>query len=244
MAVSVVGTPLATTATATPTISGAVDCTGADCLVAVFAWSETTPDAAPSSVTYNGVAMTLIYNQITAGGANGRVAMYQLVAPASGSHTLQATLPTNADELQLVGQPLVGVNQATPVGTPVSTNGLTTDPSVTVGSASGELVIDGAYIIDTGTATPTMAVGAGQTQIANISANATVVRLGVSREDGAASVTMSWTTNGVHDQWASGAVSFQAAPPASPVGQSYPDPRVAIEKRSGIRAWANPLAWF
>lgn len=210
MAVATINAALATTATANTVISGSVDCTGANCLVTTFSWSATSPDAAPTAVTYNSVAMTLVYNQVTAGGANGRTAMYYLVNPTTGSNTLSVTFAVNQDELQLVGQALTGVNTGSPVGTPTNTNGLTTDPTINVTGASGDLIVDGVYIIDTGTASPTLAVGSGQTQIANITASATVVRHGCSTEPGAASVTMNWTTNGVHDQWAQGGVAFKA----------------------------------
>lgn len=215
MAVAPVNAALATTATVNTVISGAVDCTGANLIVAAFSWSAPSPAAAPTAVTYNGVAMTLVSNQITGGAAQGRVAIYYQIDPASGSHTLSVTFGAAQDELQLCGQAYSGVNTKAPVGTATAASGSTTAPSISVAGAINDLVVDGVFIIDDAVGTPTLTVGSGQTQLANISADATVVRFGASTEPGAASVTMSWTTNGIQDQWAQVGVALKAPLPGT-----------------------------
>ena len=98
---------------------------------------------------------------------------------------------------------LTGVDQTTPLGTPVTNYGSTTTPTVTVSSASGNMVVD--FICDGGAfsacaQTPnyvqqgSSGVGAGYT--------------GLSWQAGGASVTNSWTY--ADDWWASIGVDVKA----------------------------------
>jgi hypothetical protein len=78
-------------------------------------------------------------------------------------------------------------------------------------SVSGDVIVDGAYAIDTAPiVSPTLTVGAGQTQIKNTTADIFVVH-GTSREDGSGTQTMSWTGSAVIDEWATGGVAYKPA---------------------------------
>jgi hypothetical protein len=83
------------------------------------------------------------------------------------------------------------VNQSTPFGTAVTQSATTATPSVIVSASATQEVLDA--IIATGGVTLT--VGAGQTQDANLLDSALANQVAFSREDGAASTTMSWTVS-------------------------------------------------
>jgi hypothetical protein len=147
--------------------------------------------AVPTGVTYNGVAMTKIGE--VAYGSNHAISVWELVAPAAGAHTVAPTF-TDFNIEALVAVSLSGVHQTTPHGTVVTASNANTTPSVTVSSATGELVVDFVAVKQNSTATAT--VGSGQTQRANLATTVNPVidvRGLVSTEAGAASVTMDWT---------------------------------------------------
>ncbi len=142
----------------------------------------TTKDKSISSVTYNGVGLTQA-GTITSNSM--RVALFYLVAPATGAHNVVVTA-SGSTEIDAGAETYIGVDQATPVGAAVTASNQSATATVTVVSAAGELVVDAVGVIQT-----TVTVGAGQTQrhnrVGTNNAN------GSSTEAGAASVTMSWT---------------------------------------------------
>jgi hypothetical protein len=144
-----------------------------------------------TGVTYNGVAMTLTGTATAVGGAV--VYQYVLVDPASGSNNVIVSLsgPNWYYSFSVVSY--TGVDQATPYGTAVTANGPVSAPSVTVSSATDELVVDSlAARMDP------VAPGTGQTQRAliNNSVDGANIRAAMSDEAGAASVVMDWTGSG------------------------------------------------
>jgi len=114
------------------------------------------------SVTYNGVALTLLKNHTDAGN-NTKAAMWYMKEanlPAAGTYTVEVSLPS-AVKAVVGATSWSDVHQINTFG-PVATNSSisSTNPTVNVTSASGELVHD---VVAVRNATLT-AVGASQTQ--------------------------------------------------------------------------------
>jgi len=113
--------------------------------------------------------------------------VWYLVNPTAGSYDVVVTNTAIGMRTSLVVFNVLGdVDTSTPVSGGTSTTG-TTDASNNVTSASGDLVVDVLCCANDPT------VGSGQTEVGNADASQ---YLTVSREAGAASVTMSWTGNG------------------------------------------------
>ncbi|HVS25963.1 MAG TPA: DUF6701 domain-containing protein [Burkholderiales bacterium] len=168
--------------------------------------------SATATATYGGTSMTLVGSQFTA--ADSRMAMFSLVNPPTGAQTVTVTL-TAAPTQGFVGGSVsfTGANQTTPTGTFVSAIGTTSPASLTVTSATGELVID-TLQCDNGCVSITP--GGSQTQRWNLNAGAGGNFGGGSTAAGAATVTTTWTFTS--DNWAYGAVSVKAAVGATTIG--------------------------
>lgn len=124
-------------------------------------------------------------------------AFYRLSTP-SGAQSISVTWDGLPISYVLIAVTCGGVNQGTPFNTPSTATG-TTGTAVTVNcaSASGQLVLD--FVSADGNTT--MTEGAGQTRVAQGTADATLMS-GVSWEAGAApTVTMS-NTLGSSNDWA------------------------------------------
>jgi len=112
---------------------------------------------------------------------------WYVVAPTVGVDTILVSLAIGG-YCSAVSVNCVGVNQSTPIGTPVLQNEATnTSTSMTVTSATGEMVMDFVSVLTTA---PT-GVGAGQTRILMYTGNEK--EIASSYEAGAASVDMTWT---------------------------------------------------
>ncbi|HEX9895911.1 MAG TPA: hypothetical protein VGA78_18410, partial [Gemmatimonadales bacterium] len=162
-----------------------------------------------TSVNYNGVALTSVGTATSVDDA--RVEIWRLIAPPTGTYNVIITFSAPLRRAATVGvMTFTGVHQTTPLGTFASATGQapTTEPSVNVTSASGELVFDTVAC----ESCTSLTVGAGQTQRWNLQElSGAPATLGAgSTEAGAASVTMSWT-RGSDDHWAIGAVSIKPA---------------------------------
>jgi hypothetical protein len=160
-----------------------------------------------SGVTYGGIVLSNAVDVLGAGNQN-RASMWYLVAPASGTATVTVTLAGSA---AVIGGAvsLSGVDQTAPLGTAVSANGTSASPSVTVSSATTQLVID--TMATNGDGGPQSAAG-GQTEEWNTGTGTSGgdARGGGSTQPGAASVTMSWTLN-ASKSWALCAVPVHGA---------------------------------
>lgn len=139
-----------------------------------------------------------------------RTYVYRLIAPAVATGTLDLVLSAAQSQVGLLTYAVEDCDQTTPNDTVVfaNGNGATPDATVVVSSAAGKLVIDFLQRVSGGTLTP----GGGQTQLQQGAVGACT--FASSREDGAASVTMSWdgSTNGSVSayQWLIGALSLNA----------------------------------
>jgi hypothetical protein len=157
-----------------------------------------------NSVTYGGVALTLAGESISNG--NAHMHLYYLLNPAPGTADVIVYLNGIPDKGIVVGvTTFSNVDQNTPLGTFASATTNTSTASVTVTSATGELVYDVVNFHN-----KTITVGSSQTARYNINSGGEV-RGGASTQPGAASITMSWTGSG-SDNWAIGAVSIKPAP--------------------------------
>lgn len=211
----------------TVTSAGPPGVAGTSCVtansVATQTWSHTVPSGnnrllvvgltlrdrtrTVTSLTYGGVALTKI------GSSNVRygVELWRLVGPTVGTANLVANWSGSSDMVGWSGS-FTNVNQTTPHGAiAVANNTSSFAPSVTIGSAPGELVID--TLATRGSANSTTA-GAGQTLICSgaLGNGGTDGRGASSSEAGAASVTMSWTM-GTLRSWEMAAVSLKPGTP-------------------------------
>lgn len=147
-----------------------------------------------SSVTYGGVACTLLRDHSDS--ASG-VHMYRILAPNTGAQTVQANFSGSSSRCAIGVVTFTGVDQTTPFGTAVDAKTTaSTTISVDASSATGEVVVDMAWVVDNN-----ITVGAGQTAHIDQDDIAGVFRsFGMSSEAGATTTTMSWThtTNGTN----------------------------------------------
>jgi hypothetical protein len=170
----------------------------ADCLV-VDIFNTEGSSSKPTSVTYNGTAMTELVN--VNGVGYDEVTRYILTTAnglSSGTHDIVITYGATYNAGSVLIRPLSGVNQTTPTGTSATqtTGAAGTTISQSVSSASGELVLDACGVSYTNAASYTMTATAGQTQdgtAENGTGSNSYGRISGSQKPGAASVTTGWT---------------------------------------------------
>ena len=176
-----------------------------------------------SSVTYGGTSLTKIAADSS---SKTHVEMWYLKAPAVGMADIVVTL-TSIENFTAGATTLYGVDQATPYGSLTTGNG-SGNPSLTVASAAGELVVDAVADLDVDSS----AVGAGQSALW-VQTNGTASNDawgGSSTEAGAASVTMSWATNGASaGEWAAVAVSLKPSLNTAPILDATKSPSLATQ---------------
>lgn len=172
-------------------------------------WNDESPSAS-TSVTYGGTGMTEQWDVIFQ--AFFGVAGYSLANPATGAQTVTHTLAGVPNEHAFGVISMTGVDQTTPVGTPVTNSGgAVTSLSATVGSiGSDDLVVDVIQVhIPSGDAS-TWVVGADQTErfVELMSTNQR--KVGGSTQPGTAGGVMSWSGNSATSV-GMGAVAFKPA---------------------------------
>ena len=156
-----------------------------------------------SSLTYNGVALSLIRGVTN----TVRVELWGLVNPAIGTNTISLTLSGVATSIGIASS-FTGVHQTSPVEGDNSATGTgTADATVDITSvANNDWAVDIVGIsVDT-----TIIVGAGQTQRANVSGAGGAG--GMSTEGPktpAGAITMSWTDMGNLNPWAIAGVALR-----------------------------------
>lgn len=144
------------------------------------------PNSAITGVTYNGVSMTAVET------GDALIRLYALVNPATGSNNVVVTTDVD-NEIVAIAASYTGVDQSTPYdGTQASATG-DGSPSVSVSSATDNMVVGMSGYVDASGQT-VQSAGAGQTSRGSIEENGHYVIL--SDEAGAASVTHSYTRNG------------------------------------------------
>jgi hypothetical protein len=167
-----------------------------------------------SSVTYGAAALTRI--NATSSSSSETTEMWYLLAPPAGTANIVVTF-SGSDSVAAGSVSFTGVSQSTPLGTSASASGAGGTPSVTVASATNQVVID--TITDYADKS-SLTAGASQTQRWNVTSGAggkTDVISGGSTKAGAASTTMSWTI-GAAKAWSQVAVPLIPAPAFSACG--------------------------
>lgn len=212
-----------TTGSGTGPFTWAHTCTGSDRALDVNISIYDSADF-PTSVTYNGVALTLIGST-----SNGQYTVYQyyLIAPATGANNIEVAVSGNVFDFVGSGVSLTGVDQTTAIGTQAVNSGTDTTPTVNVTSAANEYVIDALIITHGGTLT----VDGSQTQQAQAIGGAGFVKGASSTEGGAATTTMSWG-NSSSQAWAIVGTPFKPVSGAA-TGQPY-------SKRVAGVPWMRP----
>lgn len=160
-----------------------------------------------TSCTYDGVGMTEMWDLNAGSFYYG--AGYRLAGPGTGALTVTSTV-SDADAQALGVITMTGVDQTTPVGTPVSTTLASgTSISVTVGSVGSDDLLCDSLSGQPGTLTPT--IGADQTLRNTESGFGSILR--DSTQPGtAANGDMSWSWAGQGNRAAIlGAVAFKPA---------------------------------
>jgi hypothetical protein len=160
------------------------------------AGSTTTP-------TWGGAGMTHV-GTVNFSGASKSVRTYEIVNPPTGSSAVSVAVSPASEGAYLVSS-YSGVDQADRIGDMQTASGNGVTATVNVTSAAGELVLDAMDMLQV-----INSVGAGQTSEFTDTAGATD-RFGCSREAGAGTVTMSWSTDGTLADWGIVAFSLREA---------------------------------
>lgn len=189
----------------------------------------------PTSVTFNGTALSLISDAVN-GGWGTEAVVYGLLAPASGSGTVAVNWGTQTRG-GIAAVSAFNVDQTTPLGTAVAS----ISGSATVASNALGVVLD-VFDTDSGNAYP-IAPGSGQFAIANFIGSDTggnaAQGIGISSKPGATSVTMSWT--GAHTA-AQVAVPINAPSVSGMAAGLAGASAVTASLTTGIRLAASPAA--
>ncbi len=187
---------------------------GAGNLQAVFFMFSFFGSPSSVSATFAGIAMTQV-------AALAGLFIYRLTNPPMGTNNAVASA-TGGSASRGVVVSYSGVHQTSPNGTAVtgSGSGAGSDPSVSVSSAAGKLVIDFVHTQRTLSAAIGLNIGAGQTNIyttPGLVSDSNDGAIGASYEAGAGTNTMTWalTTTAVGTSWAQAAISINPAPDTS-----------------------------
>ena len=164
-----------------------------------------TPAGGPvTGVTFGGVAMTRVTSVTN---SPARSYIYSLINPPSGATNVVVSAGS-ASSMSVGATTFTNVNQTTPLGAAATNSAATgTTASVTVSSASGELVFSTADW-DVGLVAQVVSPGAGQTQLWATNGNYTGAA--ASTKPGAASVTNTYTASN-SQQWTIAAVPIKPA---------------------------------
>lgn len=181
-------------ATPATSLSWSHTCSGSDrVLYATVTHEPGSNDVDTVSATYNGVSMDILFTDTTTNGSR-HVRVFRLVAPATGTNTLEFTWGGASRQFTGIAASFTGVDQVDPDDAQVLSDGgagvTTLTRSVT--SAVGDMVMD-CIVISTGAIT-NFQVSEGNTEInQHVAVGTGLNGQGCSYEAGAASVTVGWT---------------------------------------------------
>ena len=189
-------------ATPTSLTTSYIQAAGSDLLLVVMVGTED-GGATHDTVTFDTVGLT---KKTDLNAQGRRTTIWTLVNPNVTTANIVVTLSGAAD-VGMIATSWQDVHQTTPVTDAQTASGLSTSPSVTVASASGELVLNAVNNGDDG-GDPTADTG---TEIADVEVTGDF-RFHASQQAGAApNVDMDWTI--ASTEWNSGGISIQ--PPAA-----------------------------
>lgn len=196
--------------TAASTYSWSHTCTGSNRYLTVGISMLSVAGSSVSSITYNGVALSLIKAQASVSGAV-RAELWGLIAPASGSNTIAVTLSASLDSIGGAVS-FTGVHQVSPyegANSATATNVGAADATVDVTTVSvNDVCIDVVASDDTA-----ITVGTGQTSQNNVTGtlgSGAMSTEGPKNPSGA--VTMSWTAVGALATWSIASVALRPIP--------------------------------
>jgi len=201
-----------TQGTAVSSLSWSHTCSGVDRLLFAGAGNSSGTIATVSGITFNSVAMTVVFS-LTDDAPAARSSLYRMVNPPTGSLTVAVTYSATQDEVGGASCSFTGVDQVTPIDTPATNFGTTSPATVAVTSATGDLVVDCVYWVRTA-----ITVGALQTSRQEQENIGGFSSLGMSTEPGGATITMSWTSTNA--RWATGGVSINPSTALPRLGDS------------------------
>lgn len=164
------------------------------------------------SVTYGASTLTSAGQINSNNQPDGFAQLFYLIAPSSGANTITVT-NTGGQQRDLTGGSLsfTGVDQTTPLANTNTNFGSGTNPTVTITSASGNMVVDAVVC-----GSPLISSGQTLQWMNNLNGNTGAGNAAQSTASGASSVTMSYTSNS--DWWGIIGASIQAASVAPPSG--------------------------
>jgi hypothetical protein len=184
-------------------------CTGVDryLLVGIADWAVNPLVGYGTGCTYNGVAMTEL-DAFTSTPAGFR--WFGLVNPASGAHTVAVTGSVGAAPLA-VAMSFTNVHQTTSIGTPVKTNGNSTNATVNISSTSILSLV--ACVVSYFGSNTGITTGGGQSHDTTGHDGNSGISMSVEPGNGG-TVTMSesWTSVS-SDSWSIGAIELLTATP-------------------------------
>jgi hypothetical protein len=171
-----------------------------------------------TSVAYGAQTPTLISSS-----ANGDLlGVYHLLSPTTGAQTVTVNLSGNSPRICMWIVSRSGVHTSTPAGTPATATAESNAPSVTVTSASGQLVEGFCCIASAGDGVSSG--GTGQTERENQTnwVDSAICSSAVEKA-GASSVQLDWTTTNVDNPvwFVVGIPVLPAAGAAANVGQPW-----------------------
>lgn len=182
-------------------------CLGTDRYLTVGISMLSVAGSSVTGITYNSVALTKIGHIASASGAV-RSELWGLIAPATGTNTIEVTLSAALDSAGSASS-YTGVHQTSPI------EGFNTASATNVGAADATIdvttVADNDWVVDNvATDDTAISVGAGQTQRGNTTGT---LGSGAMSTEGpktpAGSVTMSWTDVAALATWSIGAVALR-----------------------------------
>lgn len=178
-------------------------------LLAVIAWRDDAGDDTISGVTFDpGGANEQAFTYYGRYGTDLKVEFWYILdtdLPKGQSGTISCNRTTTSNEWagHIIVTEWTGVDQTTPLENGTSANGDSATPSVAITSAVGNVVVDGLSTF-AGAAT----ADASQTSIYSADSTGGQILGASSKENGAASVTMSWSISSTY--WRLGGVSINS----------------------------------
>lgn len=220
-AVAVDATSTGQTTSANVTVSHTTSGAGRLMLVGVSITKEAggAPSVSATS-NYNGTTLTFV-GALSTPDDKGRVEVWRLLAPATGTHDLTINLSATPDGATVGVMTFTGVDQATPLGAFASAQNDSGTASVNVNSAVGELIF--AALVVEGGGDIDLVPGAGQTERWDLwqAGTATTNGGGSTKAGAAGAVPMTWAFSS--DKWAIGGVSIKPGATFTASGTVFED---------------------
>lgn len=150
------------------------------------------PLSDPSGITYAGAALTKLSNFLAGGGNDNAASLWRRIAPSTGSNNVVVTHAQSHD-ITAMSLSYSGVDQTTPNDTVQALDSTATDPSHSVTSETGDMVVS--FVFGWGTAADGWQATAPMTERLENSNTSGVNSMAVGDAPGASpSVTIAWGT--------------------------------------------------